>query len=286
MKFLVHIENNETKVGVNNDGKVTNLDSIIKDTQINDINYVIANIDKIEKLISKVDNNIEMKDVAKIEYLPAVDPSTIICVGLNYSKHAKETNAPIPESPILFNKFKNTINANNAPVPLPRKSKEVDYEVELGIVIGKKCKNVSVDKALDYVAGYTVVNDFSARDLQVKTSQWMLGKISDGFCPVGPNLVTKSTITNPNNLALKTTLNGIVRQDSNTSDMIFSCAEIVSYLSEHMTLSPGDLILTGTPEGVILGSSEDERVWLKEGDELIVEIEKIGSLKNMMIKLT
>lgn len=285
MKFLVHKEKNETKVAINDNGKVINLDQIIEDVQINDINYVVANIDEIEQKVEGVNKNEKVKvlDVADLNYLPAVDPSTIICVGLNYRKHAEETNASIPESPILFNKFRNTISANNSPVPLPKKSKEVDYEVELGIVIGKYCKDVSVDEALNYVAGYTAVNDFSARDLQMKTPQWMLGKISDGFCPVGPNLVTKSTITNPNNLSLTTTLNGEVRQDSNTSDMIFTCSEIVSYLSEHMTLSPGDLILTGTPEGVILGDPEDERVWLKEGDELVVEIEEIGQLKNKMV---
>lgn len=285
MKFLVHKEKNETKVAINDNGKVINLDQIIEDVQINDINYVVANIDTIEQKVEGVNKSekVNVLDVADLNYLPAVDPSTIICVGLNYRKHAEETNAPIPESPILFNKFRNTISANNSPVPLPKKSKEVDYEVELGIVIGKYCKDVSVDEALNYVAGYTAVNDFSARDLQMKTPQWMLGKISDGFCPVGPNLVTKSTITNPNNLSLTTTLNGEVRQDSNTSDMIFSCSEIVSYLSEHMTLSPGDLILTGTPEGVILGDPEDERVWLKEGDELVVEIEEIGQLKNKMV---
>lgn len=283
MKFLVHEENGQTKVAIDKNGQVINLDQLVDDAQINNINYVIANIEEIEEKVKHVEVQVEGKAVADVEYLPAVDPSTIICVGLNYRKHAEETNAPIPESPILFNKFRNSINANNQPVPLPKKSNEVDYEVELGIVIGKECKEVSVEEALDYVAGYTAVNDFSARDLQLKTPQWMLGKISDGFCPVGPNLVTKTSIPDPNNLSLKTTLNGVVRQNSNTSDMIFSCAEIVSYLSEHMTLSPGDLILTGTPEGVILGDPEGERVWLKDGDELVVEIEKIGQLKNKMV---
>lgn len=287
MRFLVHKENNETKVALNDKEKIINLDQLIDDVHINDINYVIANIDEIEQKVQRAYekqlDKVTSKDSANINYLPVVDPATIICVGLNYRKHAEETNAPIPESPILFNKFRNTINANNSEVPLPKKSNQVDYEVELGIIIGKECKDVSVEQALDYVAGYTVVNDFSARDLQMKTPQWMLGKISDGFCPVGPNLVTKTTISDPNNLTLRTILNGEVRQDSNTSDMIFSCTEIVSYLSEYMTLSPGDLILTGTPEGVILGDPEDERIWLKDGDELMVEIEKIGQLKNKMV---
>ena len=283
MKFLVHEENNNTKVALNKNGLVINLDELINDELINDINYVIENIDEIEEKLMSVEKSTPSKTLEEIKFLPAVNPNTIICVGLNYKKHAEETNAPIPESPILFNKFKNTINAHNKTVPLPKMSNEVDYEVELGIVIGKTCKDVSVDEALDYVGGYTAVNDFSARDLQMKTPQWMLGKISDGFCPVGPNFVTKSTIKDPNNLTLKTTLNGVIRQNSNTSDMIFSCAEIVSYLSQHMTLVPGDLILTGTPEGVILGDPVDERIWLKDGDELIVEIEHIGQLKNIMI---
>lgn len=283
MKFLVHKENDEVKVAVNINDNVINLERLIDDPKINVINYVIANIEEIEAKINEADL-IEGISLTELEYFPVVDPSTIICVGLNYRKHAEETNAPIPEIPILFNKFKNTLNANNAPVVLPENSKEVDYEVELGIVIGTTCKNVSVEEALSYIAGYTAVNDFSARDLQMKTPQWMLGKISDGFCPVGPHLVTKTTIKNPNNLAMKTTLNGVVKQDSNTSDMIFTCAEIVSYISEHMTLSPGDLILTGTPEGVILGDPEEKRVWLKDGDEVVVDIEHIGALKNVMIK--
>jgi len=282
MKFLVHEENGQTKIAVNDNDKVFNIDQLIDNPLINNINYVIANISEIEEEINKSKLEVNEIDVSKINYLPSVDPSTIICVGLNYRKHAEETNAAIPESPILFNKFRNTINANNKSVDIPKKSKEVDYEVELGIVIGKECKDISVEEALDYVAGYTAVNDFSARDLQLKTPQWMLGKISDGFCPVGPNLVTKTSITDPNNLVIKTTLNGVVKQNSNTSDMIFSCAEIVSYISEYMTLSPGDLILTGTPEGVILGDPVGERVWLKEGDELVVEIEKIGKLMNRM----
>lgn len=284
MKFLVHKKNNEVKVALNDNEKAINLDELINDLQINDINYVIENIDSIEHKVKSLYRNKELSgyDTADLNYLPAVDPATIICVGLNYRKHAEETNVTIPESPILFNKFKNTITANNCDVTLPKKAKQVDYEVELGIVIGKDCKEVPVEEALEYVAGYTAVNDFSARDLQMKTPQWMLGKISDGFCPVGPNLVTKTTIPNPNNLALKTTLNGEVRQNSNTSDMIFTCAEIVSYISDYMTLSPGDLIITGTPEGVILGDPEDKRVWLKDGDELVVEIEKIGQLKNKM----
>jgi 2-keto-4-pentenoate hydratase/2-oxohepta-3-ene-1,7-dioic acid hydratase in catechol pathway len=288
MKFVVHQENNETKVALNDNEKIINLDQLVNDTEINDINYVISNIDAIEQNVHQVyekqKHNVPSVNNADIHHLPVVDPATIICVGLNYRKHAEETNAPIPDSPILFNKFLNTITGHNHEVPLPKKSKQVDYEVELGIVIGKECKDVSTDEALHYVAGYTVANDLSARDLQMKTAQWMLGKIVDGFCPVGPNLVTKNTIPNPNNLTLRTILNGEVRQDSNTSDMIFSCAEIVSYISEHMTLSPGDLILTGTPEGVILGDPEEERVWLKDGDELIVEVEKIGQLKNKMVK--
>jgi len=209
-------------------------------------------------------------------------PNKIICVGLNYRKHAEETNAPIPKYPILFNKFNNTLTGHGHDVPLPRVSSEVDYEAELVIVIGKKAKYVDKENALDYVFGYCNVNDLSARDLQMRTPQWLLGKSCDGFSPLGPYLVTADEVGNPNNLAIRCIVNGEVRQNSNTSDMIFYCDEIVSYISQHMTLVPGDIILTGTPEGVVLGYPPEKRVWLKPGDVVTIEIEKLGRLTNRM----
>lgn len=217
-----------------------------------------------------------------IQWGPAVtQPSKIICVGLNYKRHADETNSPYPEVPILFNKFSNTLTGNNCSINIPKVTNKLDYEVELGVVIGKKAKYVSKEAALEYVFGYCTVNDLSARDLQTRTQQWLLGKSCDDFCPVGPYLVTADEVENPNNLFLKTTVNGEVRQNSNTSDMIFYCDEIISYISQHMTLEPGDLILTGTPEGVVLGFSEDKQDFLKPGDIVTVEVEKLGALTNI-----
>jgi 2-keto-4-pentenoate hydratase/2-oxohepta-3-ene-1,7-dioic acid hydratase in catechol pathway len=224
-------------------------------------------------------------DEKEVSWGPCVtNPSKIICVGLNYRKHADETNAPYPETPILFNKFNNTLTGHLSEIKVPKLTEQLDYEVELGIVIGKRVKEVSKEEALDYVFGYCAANDLSARDLQFKTHQWLLGKSCDDFSPVGPYLVTSEEVGNPNNLHLTTTVNGEVRQNSNTSDMIFHCNEIVSYISQHMTLEPGDLILTGTPEGVALGMPEDKREFLKPGDQVTVEIEKLGALTNTFIK--
>ncbi|MBA4541474.1 MULTISPECIES: fumarylacetoacetate hydrolase family protein [Thermoactinomyces] len=209
-------------------------------------------------------------------------PGKMICVGLNYRKHADETGSPIPETPILFNKFPNTLAADRDEILIPHNSKQVDYEAELAIVIGKTAKRVSEEEALDYVFGYCTANDVSARDLQFRTNQWLLGKCCDGFSPIGPYLVTADEVGDPDNLGIRTYVNGELRQNSNTSDMIFSCREIVSYISQHMTLSPGDIIFTGTPEGVILGYPKEKQVWLKDGDEVVIEIDKLGRLTNYM----
>ncbi|MEC0089600.1 fumarylacetoacetate hydrolase family protein [Paenibacillus macquariensis] len=223
-------------------------------------------------------------DEAKLTLGPCVThPNKIICVGLNYRKHAEETNAAIPEYPILFNKFNNTLTGHGDDIPLPKVSKKVDYEAELVIVIGKTAKYVTKEDALSHVFGYCTVNDLSARDLQLRTQQWLLGKSCDKFSPLGPYLVSADELGNPNDLDIKCTVNGEVRQHSNTSDMIFHCDEIVSYISQHMTLVPGDIILTGTPEGVVLGYPEDKQVYLKDGDIVTIEIEKLGRLTNRLV---
>jgi 2-keto-4-pentenoate hydratase/2-oxohepta-3-ene-1,7-dioic acid hydratase in catechol pathway len=163
-------------------------------------------------------------------------------------------------------------------ITVPKVTDKLDYEVEPGIVIGKKAKSVTSEEALEHVFGYCTVTYLSARDLQMRTHQWLLGKTSDGFCPVGPYLVTANEVGDPQNLQLTTKVNGEVRQHSSTSDMIYSCAEIVSYISQHMTLEPGDLILTGTPECVVLGYPEKQQVYLNTGDVVTVEVEKLGAL--------
>jgi len=232
----------------------------------------------------EVEESAVFVDDSQIIWGPCVTkPHKIICVGLNYRKHADETNAPYPEVPILFNKFDNTLTGHRSDIPIPNVTKQLDYEVELGIVIGEKIKNVKEENALDHVFGYCTVNDLSARDLQMKTQQWLLGKTCDKFSPVGPYLVTADEIENPNNLALKTYVNGEIRQNSNTADMIFNCAKIISYISQHMTLEPGDIILTGTPEGVVFGYPAEQQMYIQPGDEVTVEIEKLGSLTNYFI---
>lgn len=223
-------------------------------------------------------------DPASVEWGPCVpEPAKIVCVGLNYRRHADESGLPYPETPLLFNKFSNALAAHGQRIPIPKTTEQLDYEVELGIVIGRRAADVSEEDALDYVFGYCPANDVSARDLQMRTSQWMLGKTSDRFCPIGPYLVTADEVRDPQRLTLQTFVNGERRQHSSTSDMIFTCREIVSYISKYMTLEPGDLILTGTPEGVALGMPSDRRTYLKPGDIVTVEIEGLGQLTNTFL---
>jgi 2-keto-4-pentenoate hydratase/2-oxohepta-3-ene-1,7-dioic acid hydratase in catechol pathway len=220
-------------------------------------------------------------DESSIEFAPAItNPEKIVCVGLNYAKHAKETNNPIPKLPILFNKFNNTLNAHNGIVRASVVNAEkFDYEAELVIVMGRRAYNVSEADALSYVFGYATGQDFTARDLQSRSSQWMIGKTNDGFAPIGPYILTADLVGDPNQLKIEQLVNGEVRQSSNTNDMVFNCAQIISYTSKIFTLEPGDIIFTGTPEGVISGYPKEKQVWLKPGDKLETRIEKLGNLK-------
>jgi 2-keto-4-pentenoate hydratase/2-oxohepta-3-ene-1,7-dioic acid hydratase in catechol pathway len=210
-------------------------------------------------------------------------PEKLICIGLNYKRHAQETGMPIPEVPVLFSKFNNTLAETGQLIPLPDNALQYDYEVELGVVIGKEARYVNVEEALDYVFGYFTVNDMSVRDLQFRTSQWLLGKTSDKFFPTAPYLVTADEVGDPQNLGLSCWVNGGLRQNSNTADMIFSVAECISYISQYMTLKPGDVISTGTPEGVVMGMTEKN--WLKPGDEVVVEVEGLGKCMNCMVSV-
>jgi 2-keto-4-pentenoate hydratase/2-oxohepta-3-ene-1,7-dioic acid hydratase in catechol pathway len=241
------------------------------------------------KLVDKAMNDPRGKTVlvseAKAKFGPAVpNPEKILCVGLNYRQHAAETGSPIPPVPLLFNKFNNALTGHGSKVKLPTKvDRQFDYEVELVIVIGKTARDVSEADALKYVFGYANGNDLSARGLQRATSQFMLGKIPDGFAPLGPWVVSADQIKDPNNLAIQTWVNGKIRQDLNTSDMIYDCKTIVSYCSRHMTLKPGDIIYTGTPQGVILGYPKDKQVWLKAGDRVKTVVEKLGELEVTLV---
>jgi len=211
------------------------------------------------------------------------NPGKIICVGLNYRQHAKEIGMPEPRVPPLFNKFNNALASHQCVITLPPKeiSTKFDYETELLIVIGKACRNVTEANALDYVAGYCTSNDFSARDLQLElpAGQWMIGKTLDNFAPIGPYFVSADLVGDPNKLKLETRVNGELRQSSNTADFIFNTQQIVAYISKHWKLEAGDIIFTGTPQGVIAGKPKDRQVWLRAGDEVVSSIEKLGELK-------
>jgi 2-keto-4-pentenoate hydratase/2-oxohepta-3-ene-1,7-dioic acid hydratase in catechol pathway len=226
----------------------------------------------------------ERIDVLSI--LAPIEPKTIYGIGLNYRKHAEETGAKIPGHPIVFLKSPTAIQNPGGPIVLPRhlRSDRVDFEAELGVVIGYECKNVSRADAMNYVLGYTVVNDVSARDWQKDWggSQWCRGKTFDTFCPLGPALVTPAGLKNPNDLAIRTRVNGVTMQQSNTRDMIFPIAELIEFLSGSTTLEPGTLILTGTPEGVGMGRKPP--VYLKAGDVVECEIEGIGILRNPVVE--
>lgn len=226
-----------------------------------------------------------LHDEAGIVYGPCVPrPGKIICIGLNYRNHARESKLEVPPVPVLFSKFQNAIAAPGQPIPLPDVAEKYDYEAELVIVIGRQAKYVSEDQALNYVLGYCNANDVSARELQGMTSQWLLGKSLDLFLPLGPYLVTSDEAPDPQNWSVRCWLNGELRQNSNTSDMIFSVRQLVSFISRHMTLEPGDIISTGTPEGVILGKHGAERVWMKPGDCMTVEVGPLGKLTNSLVK--
>jgi 2-keto-4-pentenoate hydratase/2-oxohepta-3-ene-1,7-dioic acid hydratase in catechol pathway len=207
------------------------------------------------------------------------DPEKIVCVGLNYRKHAAEIGEAVPAVPILFNKFNTALNWTGGTIAASKQPAEhFDYEAELVIVMGRVARDVSVSDALKHVFGYCTGNDVTARDLQRRTSQWMLGKTGDGWGPIGPWLVTADQV-DPDNLKIACSVNGETRQSSNTSDMVFNCAQLVSYISKHMTLKPGDIIFTGTPQGVIAGYPREKQVWLKPGDRIVTTIEKLGELR-------
>jgi 2-keto-4-pentenoate hydratase/2-oxohepta-3-ene-1,7-dioic acid hydratase in catechol pathway len=209
------------------------------------------------------------------------DPEKILCVGFNYADHTKEMQIERPVAPNIFAKFRNALVADGDPVPLGTRSSQIDYEGELAVVIGRRCRRAEQNAAEDYIAGYTVVNDVTARDLQFRTSQWTLGKAVDGFCPMGPGLVPREHILDVQDLAIVTRLNGHVVQNGSTRDMVFSVAAIVSEISSVITLEPGDVIATGTPAGV--GYKADPPRFLDNGDEVEITIEGIGTLTNRFV---
>ncbi|WP_316187991.1 MULTISPECIES: fumarylacetoacetate hydrolase family protein [unclassified Bradyrhizobium] len=239
----------------------------------------------LERLVAAANNKPEfLKDEGTIKFGRLfTSPGKIICVGLNYKAHAEEAGEKLPKVPVLFNKYNNTLAAHNCTVklPTPDVSYKFDYETELVVIIGKTARNVPETEALNYVAGYAVGHDFTARDLQLEMGgQWMVGKTLDGFAPIGPYFVS-ADLVDPNSLTIETFVNDEVqpRQSSHTSKFIFNPQKVISYASKLFTLEPGDIIFTGTPEGVIIGMPKEKQVWLKAGDKIISRIEKLGTLK-------
>jgi 2-keto-4-pentenoate hydratase/2-oxohepta-3-ene-1,7-dioic acid hydratase in catechol pathway len=213
-----------------------------------------------------------------VSAIPIDRPGKIICVGLNYRDHADEQGVAAPEQPILFAKWQTALVGPGEPIVLPPVAREVDYEAELGVVIGARVRGISAERALEAVRGYVCVNEVSARDLQFADGQWTRAKSIDTFCPVGPRLVPRNEIADPQALRIRCIVNSDVMQDSSTAAMIFSVAEVIAFASETMTLEPGDLIATGTPAGV--GFTREPPVFLQDGDEVTVEIEGVGVITN------
>jgi acylpyruvate hydrolase len=210
---------------------------------------------------------------------PLNNPSKIVCIGLNYHDHAREQAVEIPPRPLLFDKFSTAIIGPDDEISWPAEvSQQVDYEAELAVVIGREGRHIPADEAYDFIAGYTIVNDVSARDAQYSDKQWVRGKSFDTFCPIGPYLLTADEVEDPHNLSIRCWVNGELRQDSNTFEMIFKIPELLAFISQTSTLKPGDIISTGTPDGV--GVFRDPKIFLKSGDVIEIEIDRLGRLRN------
>ncbi|EQB64884.1 MAG: fumarylacetoacetate hydrolase family protein [Thermoplasmatales archaeon I-plasma] len=258
----------------------------------------------VAELLGKKDGTVDLKDVfgreSEIEaelkkgeysyiaakgrdYAPAVGvPGKIICIGLNYRSHIAETEKKVPDNPVIFSKYPNSLAGHMESIRIPEPGLKVDYEGEFGVIIGRTARNVG-DDFNRYIFGYFIGNDVSSRELQYRTSQYLLGKTLDGFYPNGPSIVTRDEIPDPQDLWIRTVVNGSLRQDSSTSNMIFSIGKLISYISSYLTLEPGDIISTGTPDGVVLGMKDKEDNWLKPRDSVEVSIEGLGTLKNSFI---
>jgi len=288
LNFYIH-SSSETHLGAVIDGRVVDLTGTFPaDSRYRSVSALLrAGKDSIararQRLAEDSSKATAFVTADEIEYAPLVDDRCrIFCVGLNYADHAAENNLPPPESPIFFAKLAAVAVGHNQPIPLPAISQQVDYEAEFAFVVGSHAKRVSVEDAGKYIAGFTIMNDVSARDLQSQDKQWFRGKNCDGFAPIGPWLTTTDEVSNPDNLAITLRLNGKVRQSSNTKQLVFKPAQLLSFLTQTLTLEAGDVISTGTPGGI--GYYANPKVFLKDGDVVEVEVEGIGLLRNTVTK--
>jgi len=276
MKLVRFGQQGNEKPGVLINGKRWDISEFIKDY---DQDFFANN--GIEKLRAVVQNQLPYVDEGERWACPVSRPSKIICIGLNYARHAKETHANIPKEPILFFKSTTSIAGPEDEIIIPKNSHKTDWEVELAVVIGKRASYVEESEAMNYVSGYCLHNDVSEREFQIERGgQWVKGKSCDTFAPLGPWLVTKDEIQDINNLRLWLTVNGKIMQDGNTDDLIFKIPYLVSYISQFMTLLPGDIISTGTPSGVALGMNPP--VYLKAGDKIELGIDGLGAQKQQV----
>ena len=293
MRLARYVYRGEESYGVLKNGRIIDLPGLLRlrgkraPRSLEDLITSALEMDEIENLIDEASDKEMMKVAVKEENAalraPILSPPKIVCLGLNYRDHAEESGAKIPEEPIIFMKPRTTIIGPEEPVIKPSFVRELDYEVELAVIIGRRGRDIPVSKAAEYIFGYTVFNDISARDIQFKDGQWTRGKSFDTFAPTGPCTATPAQIGDPNNLRLRTRVNGEIRQDSSTSRMVFNVYEIIHHLSRVMTLEPCDIIATGTPGGVAAFMKPKPR-FLQPGDIVEVEVEKVGTLRNPIVE--
>lgn len=293
MKLLTFSYNGKTRIGVKVENKILDLTKAA--CELDKIDLATSYFTSMETLLLKGEEGIDaVRDVIskapkssflsdeEVEFLPPLlNPSKIICIGLNYYSHCKESNAAVPEHPIIFAKFASALLGHQKPIVRPSITEKLDYEAELAVVIGKEGKHIPASKALEYVIGYMNFNDVSARDIQLGDVQWIRGKTLDTFAPAGPYLVTADEIKDPQQLSLKCWINNELRQDSTTGDMIFDIPYLIEFISKGITLKTGDIIATGTPSGV--AAFRNPPVFLKEGDAIRIEIGNLGVLENTVV---
>jgi len=287
MRLLTYYENDVLKLGIKVDGGVIDVAAAAQgsDLPTTPDAFFKAGLAAVAGLNTLTADTKHLLDEATLQIGPAVpNPGKILCIGLNYRQHAIETGNEFPATPVVFGKFGNTIAAHHEDIPYTAEYSRLDYEAELVVIIGKQARNVSEEDALDYVLGYCIGNDISERKLQsgLPAKQWLIGKSCDQFLPIGPYVVSADEAGDPQDMMIQGWLNGEIRQSKNTSDMIFTVAQCIAYISRFMTLEPGDIISTGTPEGVISGM--DPKIWMKPGDEYSIEIGNLGRLSNKIVE--